>query len=336
MTAQLGQISLKGGAAPYSPAFLKKMFKLSRLPAEGLRVKGDQASFNRVAPRYLDGQSISGVQKKLFMDLDGNYLVPVKGHGRYIVKPAPDNLPHLPENEHAIMQLARLCKFNVADNALVPFENGELCYVTRRFDLLDDGRRLFVEDAASLCNVHSSNKGSDNLSYEGVLKKLYEASGRNMAIIFNGVRQVLFAYLVGNNDLHCKNLSMYRHPDDATVRMRDFTPVYDVVSVAPYQDYYNEDLTLCVLASELNAVFSPSYEAVGHYCMECFVRLAMNLGMHKAAAQKLVAQLCNDVARYFQPLLAASSSPDKTVIEQHIKAKLARFAPDIAALKSVK
>lgn len=336
MTAQLGQISLKGGGSPYSSAFLNRMFKLARLPSEGIWVQGDQASFNRAAPRYLDGQSISGVQKKLFMDLEGNYLVPVKDHGRYIVKPAPDNLPHLPENEHAIMQLASLCKFNVADNALVPFENGELCYVTRRFDLLDDGRRLYVEDAASLCNVHSSNKGSDNLSYEGVLKRLYEASGRNMAIIFNGVRQVLFAYLVGNNGLHCKNLSMYRQPDDATVRMRDFTPVYDVLSAAPYKDYYNEDLTLCVLESELDPVFSPSYEAAGHYCMECFVMLAMNLGMHKAAAHKLVVQLCADVARYFQPLLAASSSPDKMVIEQHIKGKLARFAPDIPELKPVK
>jgi serine/threonine-protein kinase HipA len=332
MTAQLGQISLKGGATPYTSAFLKRMFKLSGLPANGLKVKGDQTSFNQAAPEYVDGQSISGVQKKLFMDLKDNYLVPVKGQGRFIVKPAPENLLHLPENEHAIMQLARLCKFKVADNALVPFENGELCYVTRRFDLLDDGRRLFVEDAASLCNIHSSNKGSDNLSYEGVLRTLYAASGGNMAVIYNGVRQVLFAYLVGNNDLHCKNFSMYRNPDDATVRMRDFTPIYDALSVAPYRDYYNEDLTLCVLNSELDAVFSASYEAAGHYSMECFVTLATNLGMNSRAANKLVVQLCRDVARYFQPLLAASSSPDKTAIEQHIKGKLRRFTTDIPDL----
>ena len=329
MIAQLGQICLSGSGAPYSPTFLKKMFQLSRLPAHGLKVKGDQQSFNQTAPEYLEGQSISGVQKKLFMDLRGDCLVPVKGHGRYIVKPAPDNLAHLPENEHAMMQLARLCKFNVADNALVPFENGELCYVTRRFDMLGDGRRLFVEDAASLYNVHSSNKGSDNLSYEGVLRALYKASGRNMAVVFNGVRQVLFAYLIGNNDLHCKNLSMYRNPDDATVRMRNFTQIYDVLSVAPYHEYYNEDLTLCVLSSECEAVFSRTYEIVGHYSMDCFVTLATNLGMTPSASQKLVGQLCKDVEKFYKPLLAASSSPHKHDIESHIEMKLKRFAPDI-------
>lgn len=63
MTTQLGQISLKGGNAPYSSTFLKKMFQLPRLPAGGLKVKGDQQSFNKAASEYLEGQSISGVQK---------------------------------------------------------------------------------------------------------------------------------------------------------------------------------------------------------------------------------------------------------------------------------
>jgi len=54
---------------------------------------------------------------------------------------------------------------------------------------------LFVEDAASLYDIHSSNKGSDNLSHEGVLRALYEASGGNMEVMFNGVRQVLLHVL---------------------------------------------------------------------------------------------------------------------------------------------
>lgn len=330
MIPQLGQISLNPNSTPYTSAFLKKMFGMSRLPEKGLAIKGDQESFNSAAPEYLEGQSISGVQKKLFMDMEGDYLVPIKGHGRFIVKPAPDNLSCLPENEHAMMQLARFCKFNVADNALVPFENGELCYVTRRFDLLKEGRRLFVEDAASICNVHSSNKGSDNLSYESVLRTLFEASGRNMAVIYNGVRQVLFSYLIGNNDLHCKNFSMYRKPDDRTLRMRDFTPIYDVLSVAPYREYYNEDLTLCLLDSELDAVFSPSYEISGHYNYECFVTLATNLGLVESASKTLVIQLCNDVAKYYKPVLEASSCPDKKTIATHIKEKLSRFSQFIA------
>ena len=110
-----------------------------------------------------------------------------------------------------------------------------------------------------------------------------------------------------------------------TIRMRDFTPIYDVLSVAPYREYYNEDLTLCVLETELDAVFSPSYEIAGHYTFECFLTLATNLGLVESASKKLITQLCLDVGKYFKPVLEASSSPDKHIISNHIKEKLSRL-----------
>jgi serine/threonine-protein kinase HipA len=328
MSPQLGEITLKNHQheekPEYTLAFLKKMFGLTRLPKNGLKVIGNQRTFNEAAPEFVDGQSISGVQKKLFMDLQNDRLVPVKGHGQYIVKPAPENFASLPENEHAMMQLARFCKFEVADNALVPFEDGELCYVTRRFDLLADGRRLFVEDAASLCNIHSSNKGSDNLAYENIIRSLYLASGKNKAVIYHGIRQVLFAYLIGNNDLHCKNFSLYRYPDDATTRMRGFTPIYDVLSVAPYKEYFKEDLTLCVLASELDAKFSPEFEQNGYYSFQCFHMLGTQLGLPEAAATKLITSLCNDVAKFYLDVLENSAAEG---LAEHISTKLKRLRP---------
>lgn len=80
--------------------------------------------------------------------------MPAQGNGGYILKPMPPGIPHLPENEHALMNLARAAGLKVADCAVIPFEDGELGYITKRFDTLPDGQRLFIEDATSLCLSH--------------------------------------------------------------------------------------------------------------------------------------------------------------------------------------
>jgi len=77
---------------------------------------------------------------------------------------------------------------------------------------------------------------------------------------------------------------MYRNTDDATIRKRSFTQIYGVLSVAPYHEYYNKDLTLSVLSSEVEAMFSRTYEIVGHYSTKCFVTLVTSLGITPSAS----------------------------------------------------
>jgi serine/threonine-protein kinase HipA len=78
--------------------------------------------------------------------------------------------------------------------------------------------------------------------HEDTLNTLFTVSGQNRGVTLNGFRQVLFAYVVGNNDLHLKNLSLFRKPNSQSHFMTNFTPVYDVLSVAPYPKYYGDDL----------------------------------------------------------------------------------------------
>jgi len=329
MTMRLGTISLKptGNESPYSRYFLRKMFGLSSLPKNGLVVQGDAKTFNDLAPEYTEGNSVSGAQKKLMMSLVGGILVPVKQNGLFIVKPAPDEFPHLPENEHAIMQLAKAVGFDVAINALVPFENGELAYVTKRFDIGPTGKRLFIEDAASLCLVAPENKGSDALSYERALNTLFDASGKNRGVMLNGFLQVLFAYIVGNNDLHLKNFSMFREPDSHSHFMTNFTPLYDVLSVAPYSKYYGDDLTLSLLSSELDGIFSEAYEHYGYYTGYDFQTLGQLIGFTPRATQALIGKLMNSVAQAYEYIVDASQCPNemKFVIKSHINDRLARL-----------
>tara|TARA_R110002167_G_scaffold20405_19_gene74721 strand:- start:349 stop:1365 length:1017 start_codon:yes stop_codon:yes gene_type:complete len=329
MSQRLGTISLspKGNESPYSSYFLKSMFGISQLPKNGLRVKGDSKTFNDLAPEYTEGNSVSGAQKKLLMSLVNGFLVPVKKNGQFIVKPAPDKFPHLPENEHCIMQLAKAVGFDVAQNALVPFENGELAYLTKRFDILKNSERLFIEDAASLCLVAPANKGSDALSYEDTLNTLFTVSGQNRGVTLNGFKQILFAYIVGNNDLHLKNLSLFRQPNSQSRFMTNFTPIYDVLSVAPYPMYFGDDLSLSLLNSELEAEFSEAYEQYGYYTGYDFIKFGQQIGLPNSAAKKIIKQLSNDVKIAYEYIINASQCPDdmKRVLKSHIKDKLGRL-----------
>jgi hypothetical protein len=83
--------------------------------------------------------------------------------------------------------------------------DNELAYVTKRFDLTSTpGINFFIEDGASICDVHSLNKGSDALSYETCIKTMVKACGgaTATAIAAQAVKLVLFSSIVGNNDLH--------------------------------------------------------------------------------------------------------------------------------------
>lgn len=340
MTQRLGTISLnpKGNESPYSSYFLKTMFAIAQLPRNGLCIKGNAQTFNDLAPEYTEGNSVSGAQKKLFMSLVNGVLVPVKKDGHYIVKPAPDEFPHLPENEHCIMQLAKAVGFDVAANALVPFENGELAYVTKRFDMHKSGLRLFIEDAASLCLVAPVNKGSDGLSYEHTLNTLFTASGQNKGVTLNGFLQVLFAYIVGNNDLHLKNMSMFREVNSHSHFMTNFTPMYDLLSVAPYPEYYSEDFSLSLLHSELEGRFSEAYENYGYYTAHDFLMFGQRVGLSKSASKALIKKLCSAVERTHAYIIDASQCPKemKSIIKTHIADRLDRLSRPYPLAHSIK
>ncbi|MCU4677513.1 HipA domain-containing protein [Catenovulum sp. 2E275] len=305
----------------YSKTHLKKMFALNAMPINDLMIKGTAEEIEHLAPQYVKGNSVSGVQTKLLMSLENGRLVPKQTGAQYIVKPAPKNFKHLPENELAIMRLAQAVGFNVAECSLVPFENGELGYVVKRFDIRPQGDRFLIEDAASLCNIHPKNKGSDELSYEWTLKKLFIASGHNKAVLLNGFRQVLFAYLVGNNDLHLKNFSLYREPGCRSTIMQNFTPLYDILSVAPYPNYATEYLSLSLLESETQGDFSKAYDNFGYYTSEDFALLAENIGLGFKQGQIFSQKLVDTVENKFKDILNRSLMPENiaNAVQQRIE-----------------
>jgi serine/threonine-protein kinase HipA len=296
---------------------------------KGYRIDFPRSEFNEVAIISLGGVSISGVQPKMFLTHaagKAKTLTNAAGIGPYIVKPSPNEFPELAENEFMIMQLCKAVGFDVAEHHLVPFSCGQLAYVTSRFDLdRDTGRsRDFIEDLASALDVAPGNKSSDALSYERAITTAYLLGGGHVQLLRDGFLQVLMAYLVGNNDLHLKNISLSR-PWDSN-RASGYTPIYDMVSVAPYRHYDNAgELSIWLLESEVESGFSTSsYTHYGYYTGHDFLTFAEAIGLGERAGKLLMEQLGKRVAKHYGKVIASSPGSDslKRVISSRIADRL--------------
>ena len=185
--------------------------------------------------------SLSGVQPKagLVLNYNNELVKPKEGErSTYILKPAPVSYALLerkycPANEHLTMQLAsQVYGIETAANAVCFFKDGEMAYITRRFDIAKDGRKFQQEDFASLAGLTKANGGSDykysNLSYEecaDIIKKYVRAASVEILKFF---RVVVFNYLTLNDDAHLKNFSLINY-GDGDYRL---TPAYDLINTS--------------------------------------------------------------------------------------------------------
>ena len=312
--------------------FSKSHLKSFYGKTESAHIKGTANKFDELVMDHTTGASISGVQRKMFMHLENGVLMP-NYKGEYIVKPTPKAFPSLSENEHAIMKLSEAVGLKTAQCSVIPFEDGELAYITKRFDLISNSNeRLFIEDGASICNVAPKHKDSDSLSYERTLTQMIDSCAGAQAAALTALRMLIFGYIVGNNDMHLKNFSLYRNPTNKTVTFDGFTPVYDMLSVAPYKDYFGTELSLSLLESEAEqARFSKSYEAYGYYTFEDFYLLAQSLGIATEAATKLIASFVAVIDKKAETILMNSNLPDnlKNILLKRITNKCSAMRQEI-------
>ena len=179
--------------------------------------------------------SISGVQEKFSVLLEKNKLrLTNEGEqGKYILKPIPNigkKLDQMPANEHLTMQIARqIFNIETAENALIFFKNGQPAYLTKRFDVKEDGSKLAKEDFASLAGRTPQTHG-ENYKYLGnylemfeLMKKFLPAYKLEAPKLFS---LIVFNYLFSNGDAHFKNFSLIETP------LGDYrlSPAYDLLN----------------------------------------------------------------------------------------------------------
>ena len=283
--------TLAKGYSAYSFSCLRKMFNGKKVN-HVLPYEQPQQS-EEVAGQFMENRkriSISGVQEKLSLILDKNILRLTKEgeQGTYILKPVPGDLrkvDQVPANEHLTMQIAKqVYGLNTAENALIFFKNGSPAYITKRFDVRNDGGKWGTEDFASLAGKTKDNAGANfkyEYSYEeaGMLIQKFVPAWRVETEKYFSL--VVFNFLFSNGDAHLKNFSLLESSKGDYL----LSPSYDLINTRIHVDDSDFALDKGLFADNYK---SEEYKKSGHPSKADFIEFARRIGVIETRIEKLL------------------------------------------------
>lgn len=283
--------TLAEGFSTYSSTCLRNVFNGKKV-SHWLPFESPQKN-EEVVKMFMENMkhiSISGVQLKLSLIQEKNLLrlTREKEHGTHILKPIPAMLGKanmVPANEHLTMQIARqVYGINTAENAMIFFQDGTPAYITKRFDVRNDGSKPGKEDFATLAGKTKANAADDykyDFSYEelGLLIQKYVPAWR--IEIEKYFSLVVFNYLFSNGDAHLKNFSLI----ETSRGDYALSPAYDLLNTrlhvgdsdfAPNKGLFADDFK------------SEAFKKRGHTGLEDFIEFGKRIGVTQSRIEKLI------------------------------------------------
>lgn len=224
--------------APNLPYQLSEMKKLAKDAAElSITVPGVQP---KLSLGWLKTQLEDGHLGRLTImnALDGNY----------ILKPQNSLYPQMPENEHLSMKLAELFKIDTVPVNMIRLQSGELCFITKRIDRNPDGSKNHMIDFLQILELSDKYKGTT----ETLGKTIGDLSVNTLFDKLRFFESVVFNFIIGNNDMHLKNYSMFLSEMGWAL-----SPFYDLLNVKIILPKDKEDTAL--LLGEKKENFKKGY-----------------------------------------------------------------------------
>lgn len=184
------------------------------------------------AQGLIDYVALPGVQDKV----SGRMLtvsLPHLGSG-YLLKLNPPEFPHLVENEQLFLTHAASLKLRcgISHTKVVHDANKTSALLVSRFDRVFNGgdvSKIPVQDSCQILGIYPSEKYA--VSTKEVVQAVMASVNTPLLAAIDIFKQILYAWLTGNGDLHAKNISIYKPGKEWML-----TPVYDIPSTAPYGD----------------------------------------------------------------------------------------------------
>jgi len=283
--------TLSEGFNTYCTTCLRRVFqgrKISHiLPYSPPQVSEEDAE------RFIENRkriSISGVQEKLSLLLDKNKIRLTKEgeRGTYILKPIPGdvkNVDQVPANEHLTMQIARqVYSLQTAENAIIFFNNGEPAYITKRFDVNDDGSKWGKEDFATLAGKTEENAGANfkyDYSYEDMADLVERYVSAYRVELEKLYSLIVFNFLFSNGDAHLKNFSLLETPNGDYV----LSPAYDLLNTRIHVDDSDFALDKGLFSDDFQ---SDEKKKSMHVGLEDFQELARRFGINEKRRDKIL------------------------------------------------
>lgn len=178
----------------------------------------------------LDSKPLAGVQDKISADRITLPLTIKKQNKSYILKLAADEFPEIIQNEHISLQIAKACGLNVNKTKIIYDSHGVEALLVERFDREWDikdkaWKRYHQEDACQFLNKYPADKY--NISFQEIAEGIKKFAFSPEIEILKMMELKAFSYLIGNGDLHAKNISLLND---------QLSPCYDIVCTALYGD----------------------------------------------------------------------------------------------------
>lgn len=209
--------------------------------------------------------TVPGVQPKLSLGLQKvsgetlrKKLTIVGLWGGFILKPPSNIYRALPELEDLSMKLAEKTGIRTVPHTLLPLASGELSYLTRRIDR--EGQRKFhMEDMCQLTERLTEQKYHG--SHEQIGKAIMSYSVNPGLDIIDFFEQVLVSFLIGNNDMHLKNFSLWKDPEMGY----SLSPAYDMIASGLVVEGDDEELALTLNGKKKKLKRADFEEAMGRF-----------------------------------------------------------------------
>jgi len=244
--------------------------------------------------------SVTGVQAKMSLDINrGSKNEPAKFTivglwGKYIFKPQSAKYPHLPELEDLTMKMAEAAHIRTARHTLIRLADGELGYLTLRMDRGRKGEKISMLDMCQLSNRLTEHK------YQGTYLQLADTIKRYSAAPMLDVQRfwevVLFSWMTGNSDMHCKNFSLIDLGNGEYV----LSPAYDLLAVLLVDPADTEEMAMSFTVGGEKSGFS----------RDTFMMAFTQSGISVSVAEKMIERMKGCIPKW-KELISQSFLPEK-------------------------
>ena len=251
--------------------------------------------------------SVTGVQAKMSLDVDrGGKNEPSKFTivglwGKYIFKPQSAKYPCLPELEDLTMKMAEVAHIHTARHTLIRLADGELGYLTLRMDRGRHGEKISMLDMCQLTNRLTEHK------YYGTYLQLAETIKKYSSAPMLDVQRfwevVLFSWITGNSDMHCKNFSLIDSGNGEYV----LSPAYDLLAVLLADPQDTEEMAM---------TFSVGGNKNG-FDRHTFMTAFTQSGVPATVANKMIERMKSFLPQW-DALIDQSFLPDKMKADYHL------------------
>ncbi|PFH12543.1 serine/threonine-protein kinase HipA [Collimonas sp. PA-H2] len=253
-----------------------------------------------MAAPLVDGVSISGMQPKLALILEGGrYVSRTRHKDAHIIGKLPTaQYDHLPEVEHLSLQLARAAGVTVCEASLQPLaaimaehaaDENQRFLAVQRFDR-DQPGRLHVEDFCQILGVDPDKKYT-GATYADMALVMQAVPELGTAACHELLRRITVNELIGNYDAHLKNFGI-RYLADGRI---EFSPAYDVVAYSVYLNGSGHALKFAEGQAKRSFLSPQTLRA-----------FANRSGMLEPPLRQVIADVCKKAMQAWPGLIAAS------------------------------